>query len=585
MTQKLILLKSMNLVDPNLVWNTLITNSLEYARNRQSLNISALNDLLNRYIIDNRKNEIENNDFDEMFKTKIIEEGRFSVAKEILLIESKDFDIEEFKDNDYLVIELFRFDEEGKIKHTFQGNQIKFNGIKEGITVLHRSATFEGMERYLIDNKDLYENNKIAIVPANDIDGEENSTVANLHRNYLQNLQDANEDIMKCLHCDKTVDRNTSILVEIDDLDSKPALGVVHPRCVRVIDRVIGLTKHKSNQNSISILNEFDFKSWAKLMMKGQGLINQLCSSMLKDKLHQIAWSSEDKSNRDFDYCLKYILCDENVPTIYMRDRGKIHRFNEVEAIETKKQFEDSINKGIQEKNPMGYTSKNLMFGNYNQLIELKDNDEKILKVQSIEICKYSKLLENTDKLINFYSPICIFIDKKEKALLNFGKLVPLISNPLSMENICETWKNIELDFKIEDFELQIIESDAEFDNYMRFFFRDEMIPIIDPQFNLKGEIIKGDRLVHLQELQSSMDSNQKKGTIVNNPIWKKGDLVRLELPSITNGNYPEGILLEDELIDENGDHIAIFRPIENGKQLEDLAYSIPTNLLFKLKP
>ena len=580
----LILLKSMNLIDPNLVWNTLITNSLEYARNRQSLNITALKDLLNRYIISNSENVIKNDDFDEMFKTKIIEEGRFSVAKEVLLIDSKDFGIEEAKKDDYLIVELFRFNEEGKIKHTFQGNKIKLNGTKDEFTVLHRSATFDGMERYLLDNKKLYENSKIAIIPANNIDEAENSTVSNLHRKYLQNLQDVNKDIMKCLHCDKTVNRKTSILVEIDDLDSKPALGVVHPRCVRVIDRVLGITKYPNNENSISILNEFDFKSWAKLMMKGQGLINQLRSSMLKDKLQPIAWSSEDKSNREFDYCLKHIMKDENTPTIYMRDRGKIHRFNKANALKVKKQFDESIEKGLKENNPIGYTSKNLMFGNYNQLIEIKDTDEKIMEVESIEICKYSKLLENTDKFINFYSPICILKDKKEKALLNFGELVPLISDPLSLENICDSWKNLELDFNIEDFELEIIESDSEFDSYMRFFFRDKMVPVIDPQFNKKGEIVKGDRLVHLQELQSSMDSKQLTGTVINNPIWKKGDLVRLELPSITTEKYPEGILLEDELLGEDGEHIAIFRPIEDGQQLDELAYTVPTKFLIKLK-
>lgn len=578
----LILLKSMNLVDPNLVWSTLITNSLEYARNRQSLSTKALKGLLNRYVL--KENLNKNEDFDEMFKTKIIEKGHFSVAKEVLLIEGKDFDFEDAQKNDYLIIELYRFDDEGKIKHTFQGDKIKLNGTKEEITVLHRSATFDGMERYLLDNTELYKDNKIAIIPANDIDKAENSSVANLHRKYLQNLQDANKDIMKCLHCDKTVNRKTSILVEIDDLDSKPALGVVHPRCLRVIDRVLGLTKHPDKENTISILNEFDFKNWAKLMMKGQGLINQLRSSNLKDKLQPIAWSSEDKSNRGFDYCLKYIMRDESIPTIYMRDRGKIHRFNKDDALETKQQFDESIEKGLKENNPIGYTSKNLMFGNYNQLIEIKDTDEKILEVESIEICKYSKLLESLDNFMNFYSPICILKDKKEKSLLNFGELVPLISDPLTLENICDTWKNLELEFNIEDFELEIIESDFDFDNLMRFFFRDKMVPVIDPQFNKKGEVVKGDRLVHLQELQSSLESKEKTGTIVNNPAWKKGDLVRLELPSIKNGNYPEGILLEDELIDEEGMHVAIFRPIENGEHLKDLAYSIPTKFLSKLK-
>lgn len=499
-----------------------------------------------------------------------------------MLIKAKDFNIEDFRENDYLIIELFRFDDEGKIKHTFQGDKIKFGGSDEKITILFRSATFNGIERYLIDNQDLYKDKKIAIIPARDIENIEKTKPAQLHRKFLQNLQDSNKDVFECLHCGRAVNKINNLLIEVDDLDTKPALGLVHPKCLREIDRVLGVAK-SPHKESMSILEEFDFKNWAKLMMKGQGLINQLRSSLLKDKLHKVAWSSEDKNNRDFNYCLKYIMKDENVPAIYMRDRGRIHRFKKSDALETKQQLEENITDGIKEKNPIAYTSNNLMFGNYNQLIEFKDNDEDILEVKSIEIAKYSKLLENTDKLINFYSPICILVDKKEKALLNFGKLVPLISDPLSLENICSSWKDLELEFKIEDFELKIIQSDSEFDNYMRFFFSDEMVPIIDPQFNKKGEIVKGDRLIHLQELQSSLNTEEQTGTVVDNPTWKKGDLVRLEIPSITTNNYPEGILLEDELVDENGMHMAIFRPIENGKELEDLTYSVPTEILRKI--
>lgn len=174
----LILLKSMNLVDPNLVWSILITNSLEYARNRQSLNKSALDSLLNRYINTNISKEADNDDYDEMFKTKIIEEGRFSVAKEVLLVESF------VEDNDYFITELYRFDDEGKIKHTFQGDKIKLNGSEETFTILFRSATISGIKRYLLDNKELYKDKKIAIIPANDIDEVENTK----SDNYIESI-------------------------------------------------------------------------------------------------------------------------------------------------------------------------------------------------------------------------------------------------------------------------------------------------------------------------------------------------------------------------------------------------------------
>ncbi len=569
----LLLLKSMNLVDPNLLWGTLITNSLEYARNRQSLNKPALDSLLNRYIKIN-SNETGDSDLDEMFKTKIIEDGRFSVAKEVLLIEPKDFGIKDIEESDYLVVELFRFDDEGNIKHTFQDNKLKLDGASEEITVLHRSATFEGMTRHLMENEDLYKDKKIAIIPANDIDEVENTVSAQLHRKYLQSLQDSNKDVMKCLHCEKTVNRNNSLLIEVDDLDTNPALGLVHGKCARQVDRVLGLAK-SPNEESISILDDFDFKSWAKFMMKGQGLINQLRASSLKNKLQVIAWSSEDKSSRDYGYCLKYVLIDG--PTIYVRDRGKIHRFKKSDAEKTKNEFNLGLEKSLKDNNPLGYTSKNLLYGNYNQLIELMDDDETFLEVKSVEIYKYSKLQEKDDQFVNFYSPVCLLLDKKDKSLLNLGGLVPIISDPLTFENIFESWKNLGLDINIDELEFKIIESDAEFDEYMRFFFSDGMKPVLDPVFNKKSKIVKGDIIEHLQELEDKLKSKEDPQT------WKKGDFVRLELPSYSNGNCPKGVILEEEFIGENGKKFVLFQPIDIEKGEEPIVFSVPSEFLVKL--
>lgn len=390
----------------------------------------------------------------------------------------------------------------------------------------------------------------------------------------MQSLQDFNKDIMKCLHCGKTVSKSNSLLIEVDDLDTKSALGLIHHKCTRQVDRVLGLAK-SPNKESISILDEFYFKSWAKLMMKGQGLINQLRTSSLKNKLQVIAWSSEDKSSRDYGYCLKYVLNDGS--SIYIRDRGKIHRFDKSDVEKTKKEFKKQIEEAIKDNNPLGYTSKNMLYGNYNQLIELKNDDEKFLEIKSIEIHKYSKLQEKDDQFVNFYSPLCLLVDKKDKSLLNLGGLVPLISNPLSFENIFESWKNLELDINIDELEFKIIESDSEFDEYMRFFFSDGMKPVIDPVFNKKSEIVQGDRIEQLQELEDKLKSKGEKTT------WKRGDFARLELPEASIGNCPKGIIIKDEFIGENNKLFVLFQPIDIEEGEEEIVLSVATEFLVKL--
>lgn len=568
----LILLESEKLIDSVLVWKMLIANCLEYGRKRQSVNSQSLKEILDRYKTERTQTDPNAEDpLEELLKTAIIQKGKFPVAKEVLLIES-------ISDKaDYLITEIFRFTDDGKIKHKFQGNKIKLRGTDEEWTLIHRTATFAGMERFISENVDNLPLERIAIIPANDIDDAEDTEAAELHRKFLTNLQDQTKNILKCLHCDKALDPNNSILIEVDDLDTKPALGAVHKKCIRVIDRVIGTTALPENDKREDYLRNFDYKDWARLMMKGQGMMNQLReSTALRGREKILSWSSDNKEFREFSYCIKFTLSDGS--TTHMFDRGRIHRFSKPDAEEAKKKLEDSIAKGKEENNPEGYTSRNNVFGNYNQLLELKDPDEAILEIESVEIDRYSKLLEKRDEHIYFYAPICILRDIEDESIINIGNAVPLISDPLTFQQVFDSWRNIGLELELDQVELKIIRSDREFDEYMRNFFAEGMMPIIDPVFNKKGELATGTKVLHMQQQFASRSEEYRK--TVSDPNWKKGDQVRLEIPSVTDGNYPTGILLEDEFQGDDGQRYVLFRPVEDDKELEDLAYAVPSRIV-----
>ncbi len=573
----IILLNSKQLIDANLIWKMLIANSLEYARKRQSINKQGLNDILGRY--KNQKKESSENSnaqLEELFKTEILQDGNFPVAKEVLLIESLE------TDSDYLIMELYRFTEEGKIKHEFKDDKILLNGTNESWTVLSRAATLAGIERYITENEEKFAKGKITIIPANGIETAEETSAAELHRKYLMNLNEQNNDFFKCLHCDKALNLNNSIIVEIDDLDTKPAFGAAHPKCVRILDRVLGTTKVPED-NRDEHLKMFDYKEWARLMMKGQGMMNQLReSSSLQERDKVIFWNGDNKEFRDYSYCLKFSLSDGS--THHMTDRGRIHRFNKLDAIEAKNDFEENLEKAKQNGDPIGFTSINFIYGNYDQLLELKSSEESIIEIETVEVDKYSKLLEKLDEHINFYAPICIVRDRDDESIFNIGNLIPMISDPLVFLSIVETWNNLDIEFDLDSLELKIIKSDLEFDSYMREFFSSEMVPIIDPLFNKKRELVKGIRVANMDSLKKSetdTGTTEQEFTIAENPKWRKGDKVRVEFPNITDSNYPVGILLEDEVLFE-GERFVIFRPIEDGKELEELTYSIPSKFLVK---
>ncbi len=494
----IILLAGKRLIDSGLVWNTLIANCLEYARKRQSVDKRAIENTLSRYLIGDKSELDEIDSFQEHFNTEIIQNGRFPVAKEVLLIES-------FLENaDYLITELYRFSDDSKIKHEFKGNKIKLQESSTEWNIVQRAATFAGIERYLDDNKLAFENKKIAIIPSNpefNIEDSENTAIAELHRKYLQELANKNKDILKCLHCDKPINPDNSRIVEIDDIDAKPAMGAVHIQCLRPIDRIIG-TSGSGKMNGKDFLHSFDYKTWARLMMRGQGLINGIkASTTIQSRPHSIAWSANEKEFRDYSYCISFILSDGS--SIYMTDRGRIHRFNKPEAEETKREFIESIKAAKENGNPKCYTSINHAYGNQAQLAELKEENESIIEIETVEVSRYSKLLEKREEDIYFYAPICILRHREEETLLHFGNVVPLISDPLSFEKIYTTWTNIGFDISPEDIELKIIKSDLEFDSYMREFFATGMAPIIDPEFDEGGVLEKGSKVIHREQLMA----------------------------------------------------------------------------------
>ncbi len=571
-----ILLSGKNFLDTHLVWSVLIANSLEYARKRQSVNKQAIEKILQRYIKVEEIEISENEGLQELFDTEIISNGCFPVAKEVVMVESID------DGHDYLIMELYRFADDGKKKHDYYSNKLKLEKVLEEFVVIQRAATFQGLERYIEQNEKRFKDKKIAIIPSNpdyNIEDEEHKPVAELHKKYLQDLAKKNKNLFVCLHCEKGLNIHNSTVVEIDDLDSKPAIGAVHDSCLRPIDRIIGKAMVPTQKRE-SRLASFDYKTWAKLLMRGQGMLNGLKRTRdFKRSTLVAAWSANEKEFRDYSFCLKIILEGDYV--VHMTDRGRIHRFNKLEAEEAKNEMMENLTKARELKDPICYTDKNHTFGHKSQLEVIKDENEKVLEIKNIEVSKYSKLLEKFDQDIYFYAPVCILRHFEEEMIITFNNIVPLISDPLEFEDIFKSWSNFGFTMPIEDIELKIIKSDLEFDSFMRDFFRTGMNPIIDPIFGADGNLNSGIIIKHREQMMAEQAEYRKP---VKNPNWVKGDKVRLLIPTVTDNSYPEGVIIEDEFKGEDNQLFVIFRPIENGVERKELAYAIPSSLLDRIE-
>lgn len=476
----MMLLKSVGFKNPEMIWAVLIKNTLFYSSQRLSIDRSKLIEIFEKYL--NDKAVLD--DFEDPFKTEVVSMGPFSAAKEVLIIESF---VDDF---DFLIVELFRFNDDCSIKNSFTNNRLIL-GDGDEWTIIQRFATMAGLDRYLLDNLSTFKDKKIAMIPANGIENEEETECAILHKALLEELVSKNKTPLTCLHCDKAISNNNALLVELDDTETKKNVGNVHKECLRPVDRILGIATIPIADGAKDYLEYFDYKLWLSLIVKGQGMMNGIKSSsaFFSGKTPVVAWNSNEDYDADYSYCIKIILEDNS--TSYVYQRGKIERLNKSNANKQIEIFEKKQEEFKKLNDPFCILSKSKTVSTYSQLLKLKTSDEKILEVKSYEVCRYSKQIAKAfDNDIFWYAPLCLLRDKEEETYFNLSNVIPILSSPLNFQEYFDNWQS--LGFKTEGVELKIIKNDRDFDYYMRILFNDGICPIIDPIFDKNFNLIKG---------------------------------------------------------------------------------------------
>ncbi|WP_273832344.1 hypothetical protein [Guptibacillus sedimenti] len=480
-------------VSPRFFWSFLISTSLSFASSRMSVLCNELKDKWKGYIYN--PNEIDNSGDDaERFFSFILNEDKFSLGKDVVLVEGSE-ELSEGFSNKMLLMELYRFDEDGskRIKFIDNGFIILKNGIK--MKVLHRTSTNVGMDRYLIENKENLPYDELVIAEANGIENVEQELPVKLHKEICQKyIKENKNEFMNCLHCGKGISEK-SYAIEVDDLYERSILGVVHIDCLRPIDRVLGFIDSEIF-NEYNYLRKFDYNLWINSMKGSQAMLSGLKSVKTPSVVH-MAWNPYGGSNNQFNNCVKINL--SNGDFVYISNRGKVDRFNKSEAKKAAKRFNESFEKSDQD--PFGYTSVNYFYGTYSYLMEIKNDNEDFLECVSAEVEKYNKHIGiQYSKNMNFYAPLLTITLLESEELLTLDGSLVFLSDPMTLKNYLNNWKKIGLDLK--DYELNIISSDEDFDNIMREFDRKNMKGIIDPILNMRGELSQGILLENINKLK-----------------------------------------------------------------------------------
>lgn len=501
---------------------------------------------------------------------------QFSTGKELLIIKSF------IPTADYLIVELFRFDDDGNKKNIFRDNIVRprdgKNGKEDEWELVQRFATMTGVIRYLDENKDFTTKNRVIVMYASEeIDQIESTAHAKQHYKKLQQLKVANTTLMTCLHCSKSILSNDNLFIEIDEEGLKPAMGNIHKECVRPADRILGKLVYPDLTENSSLVN-FDYQEWINLLKRGQGFITATKKIEHKDVIPIIGWNPDHKFNSG-NYCIR--LTAEDGESSYAHLGKDIQRYKESEIDAEVDLFKSMLLKSETSGDPMGVTSEKRIFGNYTQLEIIKNADEKILKIVGVEKSKYSNQFSQINVNIdNDYAPLCLVIDPISENIINQGNCIPIISDPFKFDDFHKNWNAA--GYTIDKCELRIIKSDSELDHYLRAFLEDGMQPILDPMFDKEAELIKG---YYISDFKDLLEKRKNERTYIikeKKGGFKEGQIVEVIFPGKKMDKFPTGILACDEFEDETGEMCSIFIPIEDGKKLE-LSYKMPVKL-FRLK-
>ncbi len=489
-----------------------------------------------------------------------------STGKEILLIKS-------FVDNaDYLILEIFRFDDDGKKKVKFENDYLimKSPDGEEKFELIQRFATWQGVNRYLDIHKDFSSKYKTAVINASsEIEQVEETIDAILHAEYLQELLAFNKDVMTCLHCGKKISTNDCHMIEIDELGLKENVGNVHKDCLRPADRILGQAGYKGLKES-NLIN-FDFSKWLDLIERGQGQLNSIKNNISEVKVYRISWNPANSENEG-TYCIRMYYDDGS--SSFVRLGKDIQKFAKEDIDFEVEEFGRMIKSATERGDPFGRIVQTKMFGPIKVLNNLLADAQTIVLASHCEKAKYSKQLEENSELFdNDYCPLALVFHADSNELLRIDNCIPLISDISNFDHYHENWNHII--GNLGKCTVKIIESDEELDTYLKDFFSNQMIPVIDPIFDKeKKELNSGYIFTKFSTLVSEgmkMNPEVKSG-------WKMDDKVKVVFPGKENAKCPTGILLTDEFVDEENEVCAIFQPVEDGAPLE-MQFKMPTYL------
>lgn len=495
----LIVLRPIVNVPELLLWAELIRRSLTMAKSRQSITAEALRVQCEQYLASSNARSAEAM-VDEVLRLTLTSSGPLPAGKDVVLLSGWP------KQGELSIVELFRFDNAGQKKLTFGDFGLRMRNLKETPVVLSRYATMSGFERDIERFKDLFTDQKVYMIPARGGEDVEQEPCVSAHAKELDRMLQEREHLRRCLHCGMPISDAEADCVELDDEQTAHAVGLVHRSCLRAVDRVVGRAEVPFFQGR-EFLKGFDFEAWLRAIPRGQRLFRGLGEAVPNQtRRMRIAWGGKPDNNRG-KYCVQHVLADGAVR--HTTTRGFIDRYSQLEAEELAIGFNLHIAESRDAGDPVGYSSDRWAYGSYTHVAPMMVDGEHFVVCEIAEAIPYTEHIARLYQPVgDYYAPLMMFRHHESGGLLTIGDAVLIATNPFRVERLFENWNTTMGD--VSEYEIEVLESDIEFDEFMLQLERDRKFVLVDPIFDNAFELLSGYELVSQDLLISLIDRSSR---------------------------------------------------------------------------
>ena len=477
-------LASRGVIDTPRLWSMLLELCLTLSKDRLSIDVKGLNDRYGIHLSSSTEDKTDRTTRTLQLQLK----GRLSTARDVLLLrkgEMPEFRVyQESEEYDYQVFEFFRFNDDGSRRLTFDGDRCQLSSGPSGV-VLRRTATYEGMKRYLNESSDLADK-RLCVMAANYASDPESQPAAKLHSEYLARQLETKSDLLQCLQCSDPISEQNAALIEIDENGMQGDVGLVHSRCLRPTHRILGGINSELFRTH-ALLRDFDFEGWATAAGNGQGLFSAVAP--FASGLTPVYWVHDYHQLSRGGWCLRINLADGSAR--YATERGRVTRKSMEQATISATRMNEQIARQRESGDPQCYIDDPGSFVPYSVAIRQLGDSTKCIEVLDTQAARYTRSIARTYSVSEeFYAPLALLMSVETGDPIEIDGFVFLISNPFKLGPLFDNWKKAGC--QLPEFTVSFLRSDDEFDKFVIRQHANGVTVLVDPLMNLSREVIKG---------------------------------------------------------------------------------------------